>query len=197
MLITNMAGQRLGFIEGEFVQDIPNSYVQEYGEEEFYVIEGADQYTVEISGTGDGIFDFICASRLWNVTEILKYRGVPVNALTRAVLLPGSDLSLNVDADDDGTTDFFVFPVSIELSSPQPIKPLQVGTEMIYEIVLVNNGDPSIFLLEVDPPLNWSYVLSSNAVFLNPNESATILLSVTSPLDSPAEDYTIRMEVTS
>jgi hypothetical protein len=127
----------------------------------------------------------------------MKYKDVPVTASTKAVLNLGSDLSLNVDTDLDGMTDFTVLPVSVDLSSKSPINPLQVGGEMTYELTLFNGGDSSTFLLEVDTPFSWSYVLSSETVSLNAEESATILLRVTSPSDIPIQDYTIRVEATS
>jgi hypothetical protein len=197
MLITNSAGQRLGFVNGEFIQEIPSAFVQDCDEEEFYIIQGIDQYHVEVTGTGEGTFDLVCVTSLWNTTRTIKYKDVPVIASTRAFLNLGSDLSLNVDANLDGITDFTILPVSLELSSKSPIEPLQVGGEMVYELTLTNEGDPSTFLLEVDTPLFWSYSLSSETVSLNTGESATILLRVTSPLDIPVQDYTIRVEATS
>jgi hypothetical protein len=197
MLITNSAEQRLGFVNGEFVQEIPNAYVQDCDEEEFYIIQGIDQYQVEVTGTGEGIFDLVCVTSLWNTTKTMKYKDVPVTTSTRAVLDLGSDLSLNVDTDLDGITDFTVLPVSVDLSSRSPIRPLQVGGEMTYELTLFNEGEPSTFLLEVDTPLSWSYALSSETVSPNTGESATILLRVTSPLNIPVQDYTIRVEATS
>ena len=68
---------------------------------------------------------------------------------------------------------------------------------MVYEVVLTNQGNSSTFTLDVDTPLNWSYSLSSNTVALSPGQSATILLTVTSPEDTPLKDYTIRFEATS
>lgn len=197
MLITNSAGQRLGIVNGEFVQEIPNAHVQDCDEEEFYIIHGTDQYHVEVTGTGEGTFDLVCVTSLWNTTKTMKYKNVPVTTSTRAVLDLGSDLSLNVDIDLDGVTDLTVLPVSVDLSSQSPIKPLQVGGEMTYELTLTNEGEPSTFLLEVDTPLSWSYSLSSETVSLNTGESATILLRVTSPSDIPVQDYTIRVEATS
>ncbi|MBU7018776.1 MAG: hypothetical protein HXS44_14795 [Theionarchaea archaeon] len=197
MLITNSAGQRLGLVNGEFIQEIPNAYVQDCDEEDFYIIQGIDQYQVEITGTDEGTFDLVCVTSLWNTTQTIKYKDVPVTASTRAVLILGSDLSLNVDTDLDGTTDFTVLPVSVDLSSNSPIKPLQIGEEMTYELTLTNEGEPSTFLLEADTPLSWSYSLSSETVSLNTGESATVLLRVTSPLDIPVQDYTVRVEATS
>jgi hypothetical protein len=197
MLISNSAGQRLGFVNGEFIQEIPSAFVQDCDEEEFYIIQGIDQYLVEVTGTGEGTFDLVCVTSLWNTTRTMKYEDVPATASTRAVLDLGSDLSLNVDTDLDGITDFTVLPSSVDLSSQSPINPLQVGGEMAYGLSLTNEGDSSTFLLEVDTPLSWSYTLSSETVSLNTGESATILLRVTSPSDIPVQDYTIRVESTS
>ncbi|MGC1121080.1 MAG: CARDB domain-containing protein, partial [Candidatus Methanofastidiosia archaeon] len=197
VLITNNAGQRLGFVNEEFVQEIPNAYVQDCDEREFYIIQGIDQYQVEVTGTGEGTFDLVCVTSLWNTTRTMKYKDVSVTASTRAVLNLGSDPSLNVDVDLDGITDLAVLPVSVDLSSQSPIKPLHVGGKMTYELTLANEGEPSTFLLEVDTPLSWSYSLSSETLSLNTGESATILLRVTSPSDTPVQDYTIRIEATS
>jgi hypothetical protein len=68
---------------------------------------------------------------------------------------------------------------------------------MIYELVLINKGSPSTYALDVDAPLNWSYSLSGDTVTLNPGESATILLTVTSPQEIPLKDYMIRVEAIS
>jgi hypothetical protein len=197
MLITSSTGQRLGIVNGELVQEILNAYVQDCDEEEFYIIQGIDQYWVEVTGTGEGTLDLVCVTSLWNTTRTMKYKDVPVTASTRAVLDLGSDLSLNVDTDLDGVIDFTVLPVSVDLSSQSPIRPLQVGGEMTYELTLTNEGEPSTFLLEVDTPLSWSYSLSFETISLNTGESATILLRVTSPPDIPVQDYTIRVEATS
>jgi hypothetical protein len=197
MLITNSAGQRLGFLNGEFVQEIPGSHVQNYDDEEAYVITGVDQYTVEIFGTGEGTFDLACSINVWNNTRVMKYSNVPLTTTTEAVLSLDSDLLLKVDTDQDGITDFTVFPLSIELSSPRAIKPLQIGTEIVYEVNLTNQGDAATFVLDVDVPMNWSYTLSSDTVTLNRSESATVLLTVTSPADIPVEDYIIHVEAIS
>jgi hypothetical protein len=197
MLITNSTGQRLGFVDGEFVQEIPNSYVQNLDEKEAYIITGIDQFTVEVFGTGEGTFDLACSVNVWDNTKTIKYTDVPVTPTTKAVLDLGFNLLLNVDVNQDGITDFTISPVSIQLLSSQSINPLQRGEEMIYEVVLINQGNSSTFTLDVDTPLNWSYSLSSNAVTLSPGQSATILLFVTSPQEIPLEDYTIRFEATS
>jgi hypothetical protein len=126
----------------------------------------------------------------------MKYSDVPVNTTTKAVLNLDSDLSLNVDTNQDGITDFTVFPVFIQLSSPQPIKPLQIGSKMVYEVTLTNQGDTSTCVLDVDTPVSWSYSLSCDSVTLNPGESTTLLLTVTSPEETLLQDYTIRVEAT-
>jgi hypothetical protein len=197
MLITDNAGRRLGFDNGEFVQEIPNSYVQNCDEEELYVITGNDQYRVEILGTGEGTFNLAYTINSWNTAKTMKYCNVPVNELTRAIIDPDSDLVLIVDANQDGLPDFAVSPISIELSSPQPIQPLQIGEEITYEMILTNHGDQSDFRLEVDLPLSWSYSLSCDTVTLNPHESATVLLTVTHPTGIPVQDYVIRVEAIS
>lgn len=194
MLITNSAGQRVGWINGEFVQEIPHSYVQSCGEEELYFVTGADYYTVEIFGTGEGVVNLVLTINSWNTAKTLRYRDVPVTAVTKAVLCTDSDLSLNVDANQDGSTDFTVLPEVVELSSPQPIKPLQRGTEMLYEVTLTNQGDASTFTLYMNTPLGWEYSLSSDTVTLNPGESATVLVTVTSPSDILVQDYSFRVE---
>jgi hypothetical protein len=196
MLITNSAGRRLGYVDGEFVQEIPNSYVQDCDEEESYLVPGADEYAVEILGTGDGIFDFICVVSSWDSTKTLKYSSVPVNAMTKAIL-DLKNLFLEVDMNQDGIADFTVSPELVQLSSPQPITPLEGGAEMVYEVVLTNQADLQTFALEVDTPIGWSYSLSSETVTLDRDESATLLLTVTSPSDIPVQDYTIRVEATS
>ncbi|MBU7024934.1 MAG: hypothetical protein HXS40_12295, partial [Theionarchaea archaeon] len=78
MLMTNSAGQKLGLVNGEFVQEIPNAFVQDCDEEEFYIIQGIDQYHVEVTGTGEGTFDLVCVTSLWNTTRTMKYKNVPV-----------------------------------------------------------------------------------------------------------------------
>jgi hypothetical protein len=197
MLITDSAGRRLGYEDGEFVQEIPNSYVQNCDGEEAYVITGVDQYTVELFGTGEGTFDLACSVSMWDNTRTIRYCDVPVTPMTEAFLDLGSDLLLNVDANQDGTIDFTVSPVSIQLVSSQPIKPLQRGEDMMYDVILTNKGDPSTFALDVNVPLSWSYTLSCDTVTLNHGESATILVTVTSPADIPVQDYTIHLEATS
>jgi uncharacterized membrane protein len=197
MLITNSVGQRLGFLNGEFLREIPNSYVHNLGEEEAYLITGIDQYTMEIFGTNEGTFDLVCSINMWDSTRVVKYSNVPVTATTKASLGLGSDLSLSVDIDRDGITDFTIFPVSIHLSSPQAIKPLKIGTEIVYEVNLTNQGDAATFALDVDAPMNWSYTLSSDTVTLNDGESATVLLTVTSPQDTHVQDYMIHVEAIS
>lgn len=102
-----------------------------------------------------------------------------------------------MDTDQDGTVDHSILPESFELTSPQPVKPLQVGAQMTYEMHLKNEGEKSVFLLDVDVPLNWVYSFSSHRISLNSGESATVFLYLTSPEDIPLMDYTARVEVTS
>ncbi|MGC1122059.1 MAG: CARDB domain-containing protein [Candidatus Methanofastidiosia archaeon] len=194
MLITNSAGQRLGYINGNFVQEIPNSYVQNLSEEEAYVIAGTETYKIEVSGTGDGVFNLACSINLWDRTTVIQYRDVPVTLNTKAVLDLESDLLLKVDTDQDGITDFTVSPISMELSSSNPIQPLQRGTDVIYELLLENKGDPSTFSINVEVPPAWSYTLSETTVMLHAGESATVLLTVTSPAELLEQDYDVHVD---
>ncbi|MBU7024627.1 MAG: hypothetical protein HXS40_10720, partial [Theionarchaea archaeon] len=194
MLITNSAGQRLGYVNGDFVQEIPNSYVQNLGEEEAYVITGTDIYKIEVSGTGEGVFNFACSVNSWDKTTVIQYRDVPITSNTKAILDLGSDLLLKVDTDQDGITDFTVSPISMELSSSNPILPLQRGTDMTYQLLLENKGDPSTFSIDIGVPPAWSYTLSETTMMLNAGESATVLLTVTSPVELLEQDYTIHVD---
>jgi hypothetical protein len=129
-------------------------------------------------------------------TTTMKYCNVLVTSTTKAVLDFDSGL-LHVDTNRDGITEFSVSPMSVELSSSQPIKPLQTGTGMVYEVILTNKGEKSTFALDVDTPLPWSYSLSCDTVTLDMNESATILLTVTIPQEIPLKDYIICFEAIS
>ncbi|MGC1122314.1 MAG: CARDB domain-containing protein [Candidatus Methanofastidiosia archaeon] len=197
MLITNSAGQRLGFVNGEFVQEIPDSYVHDLDEEESYLIEGIDTYMVEIYGTGEGTFDLAISMNCWDSARTLKYTNVPVTLTTRAFLDMGSDFCLRVDSNQDDIIDFIVQPQSLVLSSPQPIKPLQQGVSVTYEVIITNVGDAASFALDVDIPPTWSYTLSSDTVFLDSGESTTILLTTTIPSETVMQDYFIRFEASS
>jgi hypothetical protein len=192
MLITNSAGERLGFVNGEFVQEILHSYVQDNDEEECYLIQGDDQLIVEIYGTDEGTFDFVLTLRTWNDGRTLRYTEVPVTETTKAVLNLNSDLSLNVDFEQDGIIDLTVFPDSVSLSSPQPIKPLR--DEMNFDVIVTNDGPPSNFVMDIDTPVNWSSSTSAETFFLDSGQSKAVLITVTPPPDVPIQDYTIRVE---
>jgi hypothetical protein len=197
MLITNSAGQRLGYVNGEFVQEIPNSYVHDLDEEESYLIEETDTYMVEIYGTGDGTFDLAISINCWDNARTLKYTNVPVTPTTRAFLDMGSDFSLRVDGNQDNVIDFIVQPQSLVLSSPQSIKPLQLGFPVTYEAMLTNLGNAASFSLDVGIPPTWSYSLSSDTIFLDSGESTTILLTTTIPREAIMQDYLVRLEASS
>jgi hypothetical protein len=192
MLITNSAGERLGFVNGEFVQEIPHSYVQDNDEEECYLIQGDDQLIVEIYGIGEGTFDLVLTLNSWNDGRTLRYTGVPVTETTKAVLNLNSDLSLEVDFEQDGIIDLTVFPDSVSLSSPQSIKPLR--DEMNFDVIVTNEGPPSNFVMDIDTPVNWSFSASAEAFFLDSGQSSTVLITVTPPPNTPIQDYTIRVE---
>jgi hypothetical protein len=194
MLITNSVGQRLGYVNGDFVQEISNSYVQTLSEEEAYMIAGTDTYDVEVSGTGEGVFTLACSINSWGRTTVVQYRDVPVTSNTKAILDLGSDLLLKVDADQDGITDFTVSPISMELSSLNPIQPLQKGADMTYQLLLENKGDPSTFSIDIEVPPAWSYTLSETTLMLNAGESAAILLTVTTPVELLEQDYNIHVD---
>ncbi|MGD2247182.1 MAG: CARDB domain-containing protein [Candidatus Methanofastidiosia archaeon] len=199
MLITNSSGQRLGITNGEFVQEISTSHILDLDEEEFYIVTGKDHYTVEITGTGEGTFDLVCVTSVWDSTRTIKYTDVPVNKLTKAVLHVDldADLVLQVDSNQDGVIDFTVLPESVTLSSSDPVQPLQINGEMVFEVTLANTGESATFLLDVDTPIPWEYSLPSDTIFLNAGESKSILVRVTSPDNIPVKDYTIRVEATS
>lgn len=200
MLITNSAGEKLGYSDGEFVRQIDLFYAQDLDEEESYLIPEIDAYSVEIFGTGTGTFDLATSINSAGATSTTQYREIPVTPTTKAVLsYLGGELS--VDEDGDGYYDFFVSPDSLELVSPQPAQPLQVGTRIIYEIVLFNNifstERPSTFVFDIDPPSTWEYTLSSDTITVVPGESETVYLTVIAPKGTPMQEHTIRVEATS
>lgn len=202
MVITNSAGEKLGYVEGEFFQDIPNSYVQDRDEEESYLIVTRDTYEVEIFGTGTEIFEFGLSTGLEDRTRTFIYPEIPVTPETEAVL---SDLSFKEDTlplevtGQDGKVSI-VFPDSIQLFCPEPVHLLQEG-EITYEIEFSNQifttDDPSTFLFDVDTPQPWKYSLSSEVVSVAPGESERVTLTVIVPEGVPEKEYTIRVEATS
>ncbi|MGC1121680.1 MAG: CARDB domain-containing protein, partial [Candidatus Methanofastidiosia archaeon] len=200
MLITSSSGEKLGFVNEEFVQEIPNSYVGDLDEEELYLVERNDKYNVDVFGTGEGEFDLSCVISLWNCTRTLKYLDIPVDRSTKASLYLDPDSSsytLYVDSNGDGIMDFAVFPDSVQLYSPEPIAPLEAGKQIEYQIILVNEGDASTFLLDVDLPIGWAYELSSDTAVLDRGESAAVVVTVTVPLEISLQNYTIRVKATS
>ncbi|MGC1122571.1 MAG: CARDB domain-containing protein [Candidatus Methanofastidiosia archaeon] len=142
----------------------------------------------------NGVFNLACSLNLWDRTTVIQYRDVPVTLNTKAVLDLESSMLLKVDTDQNGITDFTVSPISMELSSSNPIQPLQRGTDMIYELLLKNKGDPSTFSINVEVPPAWSYTLSETTVMLNAGESVTVLLTVTSPAELLEQDYDIHVD---
>jgi hypothetical protein len=197
MLVVDSAGRELGYEDGEFVQEIPNSYAQDCDEEKAYAVTGVDEYTVKISGTGEGAFDFLCSINSWDNTEVLKYNDVPVSPTTEATLCLTSDFCMEVDSNRDDITDFDVFPESVQLSCQRPILPLLTGTGMDFEITLANQGEPSDFVLDVNTPTAWIYSLSSDIVSLERGEVTTVLLTVISPQETLLRDYTINVRAMS
>jgi hypothetical protein len=99
---------------------------------------------------------------------------------------------LSVDFEQDGIIDLTVFPGSVSLFSSQPIRPLR--NEMNFDVMVTNEGPPSNFVMDIDTPVNWSFSASAETLFLDSGQSATVLITVTPPPDTPIQDYTIRVE---
>jgi len=135
MFITNSQGQITGMKDGEFIQEIPSSYVNSIGEEEIYLVPANDVYNIEIHGTGDGEFSFLPEYSSWNESRVFGYTGILVNPNTIAYseIDPNMiEYKLEIDYDGDGLIDERVTPTTgVSLSSPNAVQPLRLNTTII------------------------------------------------------------------
>ncbi|MEA1993592.1 MAG: CARDB domain-containing protein, partial [Euryarchaeota archaeon] len=201
MFIANSQGQITGTKNGEFIQEIPDSYVNSLGEQERYLILMNDRYTVEINGTGTGEFDFSAAFTLWNKSNIWGYTDIPVTPSTTAYTEMSPTMTeyiIEIDHDGDSIIDETITPnMGVSLSSPNVIQPLQLNTTLNYEIEITNEGDQQeTFTLDYDLPNDWTGSLSQETITVGPKETKTITLSVNVP-DTEIKDYELRITASS
>lgn len=106
LLITNEEGQRIGFLNGEFVNEIQDAYsVVTEGHEYYYLPQG--DYSVEISGAERGSDFDAFVNREGRMTQI----SYVVSHITRAYTEVGTharEYALRMDRDGDGKIDLTV-----------------------------------------------------------------------------------------
>ena len=201
MFITNSQGQITGTKDGEFIHEIPNSYVNSLGEEEIYLVPANDVYNIEIHGTGDGEFSFLPEFSSWNESRVFGYVNTLVNPTTVAYLEIDPNMIeyiLEIDYDGDNVIDETITPnIGLSLSSPNAIQPLKLNTTLNYGIEIKNEGDQgNTFNLKYEVPNGWTGSLSQDVVTLGPKETKTVIFSVDVP-DAEIKDYKMRITASS
>ncbi|MFC2165964.1 IPT/TIG domain-containing protein [Acidobacteriota bacterium] len=53
-LLFDQIGRRIGFLNGEYINEIPEAILEKHLDSEFFLLPNNQTYTVEITGTGDG-----------------------------------------------------------------------------------------------------------------------------------------------
>jgi len=197
MFITNSEGYITGIKDGEFIQEIPDSYVNSIGEEEIYLVLANDTYTVKIHGTGDGEFNFIPEFSSWDESRVFGFTDTLVtsNTIAYSEIDPNmTEYTLEIDYDGDNVIDETVTPnIGLSLSSPNAIQPLKLNTTLNYDIEIKNEGDQeNTFNLEYDLPNGWTGTLSQDIVTLGPKETKSITFLVNVP-DVEIKDYEMRI----
>jgi len=201
MFAMNSQGQITGTKDGEFIQEIPDSYVNSIGEEEIYLVPANDVYTIEIHGTGDGEFNFIPEFSSWNESRVFGYTDIPVTSNTIAYSEIDPNMikyKLEIDYDGDTIIDETITPnIGLSLSSPNAIQPMKLNTTLNYEIDVTNEGDQeNTFSLEYKVPKGWTGTLSEDIITLGSKETKTITFSVNVP-DTEIKDYEMRVTASS
>ena len=113
-LITNVRGERLGTVNGEFVNEISGALINSDGDRDIYLLPYTEKFSVKVTGTGDGQFsltieeftedssDVITATLpiSQDMTYLFEYDMDKVQA--------GKDgVDISIDFDGDGTFDYF------------------------------------------------------------------------------------------
>ncbi|MHA1627413.1 MAG: CARDB domain-containing protein, partial [Candidatus Asgardarchaeia archaeon] len=201
LYVTNSQGQITGTKNSEFIQEIPDSYVNSLGEEEMYLVPANDLYTVAIHGTGDGTFNFIPEYSSWNESKVFGYTNIPVTPDTIAYMEMSPTMieyTIEVDHEGDGIIDETVTPnLGVSLSSPNAVQPLQPNTMLQYEIDLTNEGDQQETLtVDYELPNGWTGSLSQETIPIGPKETKTVTLSANVP-DVEVKDYELRVTASS
>ena len=113
--IINANSQSTGYVNGNIVTDIGDSYVIVDGSIKTVVIfDDADtNYMIKLTGTGDGSFNFYISSPKDDILR--EYKNIPVNVNSIGVL-ETENYILNMDFDGDGNIDQTILPTYVSVS---------------------------------------------------------------------------------
>ncbi|MBU7047092.1 MAG: hypothetical protein HXS54_11720 [Theionarchaea archaeon] len=201
MVITNEEGQHLGFMNGQFVGEIPHSYVNSLSGEEIYVVPVNGDYDVLIRGIGPGDFSFVTKTEIPGSTSMLyAFLDVPADEGMLAYLRIGDglmDKTMEIDSDGDGTIDQTIQPTEglfMFLKCTGPCLRSQPGKEITIEFTIKNGGsNGDTFYLNAFTPEGWGYDLSQDSIYLNSGESCTLALKVYIPSTAKSGKYPIEI----
>jgi len=119
VLVTDTKGNRITVTGTTTAEEISNSYALTFGEGKYLGVPlDGSEYTVALTGTGEGRFTFeLVEERQGTVFQKKTFTDVPVSTSSRAQLTL-STLSqietLALDSDGDGTVDRIIYPDEYE-----------------------------------------------------------------------------------
>lgn len=114
LLVTNEEGQRIGIVEGEYVNEIQNAYAVITEDHEYYQLP-ADEYSVEISAFDSDIDYDVVMNKDGEVTH-MSYKDEVASHITKAYAEISEGLkeyALKMDKDGDGRIDLILEPEQI------------------------------------------------------------------------------------
>ena len=116
--IINTNLQHVGYVDGQIITDIENSYVKINGSKKYIMIfdEINSDYIVKLTGTGEGTFSFYTYTTKNDINIIAKYKDIPVNINSIGMLKTENfNKILNIDFDGDGVIDQIILPTTITI----------------------------------------------------------------------------------
>jgi len=117
-LIVDEQGRKLGWWNGQRVNEIPGAEVTDIGGIERYLVPSSLSYTLQLEGKKEGKFDLYMLSKgpeekMYQVA----YEDVSVNETTQAkleIIPQKTEWNMQIDMDGDGEVDSTMSPTSIE-----------------------------------------------------------------------------------
>jgi hypothetical protein len=136
VVITNSKGERVGYKNGTYLNEIPHSYVAEDEGTKVVFYPGSDTASIEIFGTNSGYFDLTIGviDPLSNEVVSRKFQHIPVQPNLRGVF-EIQTASLFIDNDGDGSVDAIEQGTDVAESLKQPGASKQYGLGIILAIV--------------------------------------------------------------
>ena len=161
-VLTDQHGRRIGYVQGSFIDEIPDADIEELSSVKIYYVPAELEYVIKATGTDSGTLDLYYMIPKGDYIFEAIYGGVPIDVGNIILAIMGqqvTDYVMQIDSNGDGVTDEVRHPDSIDFIADIrvaiDIKPgsypnsIKVGSQGVIPVAILSTSD--FDATQVDP----------------------------------------------